>query len=106
MEWYEYLLFVGVGFVAGIINTLAGGGSLLTLPLLMFFGLEANVANATNRIAIILQNIVGVASFKKKNVLNFKLGFHLAIPALIGSVIGAFIAVEIDEDMMKKTIGA
>ncbi|MEA3363735.1 MAG: sulfite exporter TauE/SafE family protein, partial [Thermodesulfobacteriota bacterium] len=49
--WQLPLLFV-VGIVAGILNTLAGGGSLLTLPLLIFMGLSGSVANGTNRIAI------------------------------------------------------
>ncbi|HKL38067.1 MAG TPA: TSUP family transporter, partial [Bacteroidales bacterium] len=60
MEWYIVLAVIGVGFLAGFINTLAGSGSLLSLPMLMFLGLPANVANGTNRIAIFLQNVVGV----------------------------------------------
>jgi len=61
IEWYMILAVIGVGIIAGFLNTLAGSGSLLTLPLLMFLGLPANVANGTNRIAILLQNIVGVS---------------------------------------------
>ena len=59
MDWYLYLAVVGVGLVAGIINTLAAGGSLLTLPLLIIpLGIPSTSANAINRIAILLQNIV------------------------------------------------
>lgn len=105
MEWYIILAVIGVGFVAGFINTLAGSGSLLTLPLLMFLGLPANVANGTNRIAILLQNIVGVSSFKKQKVLDFKHGLWLGIPAVIGSFIGALVAINLNEDIMRKTIG-
>ena len=65
IEWYLILAVIGVGFVAGFINILAGSGSLLTLPLLMFLGLPANVANGTNRIAILLQIVIGITSFKK-----------------------------------------
>ncbi len=68
MEWYIYLAIILVGIIAGFINTHAGSGSLLTLPLLMFLGLPANIANGTNRVAIFLQNIVAVGSFKKKKV--------------------------------------
>lgn len=96
---------VGVGFLVGFINTLAGSGSLLSLPLLMFLGLDANVANGTNRIAILLQNIVGVSSFKQQKILDTKAGTRLAIPAVIGSFIGARIAVDIDDEMMSKIIG-
>lgn len=105
MEWYMYILIVFVGFVAGFINTLAGSGSLLTLPMLMFLGLPANVANGTNRIGILFQSIVGVASFKQQKMLNLKLAWKLAIPATIGALVGAMIAVDINEEIMEKAIG-
>jgi len=72
VEWYIYFVVIFIGFIAGFINTLAGSGSLLTLPLLMFLGLPANVANGTNRIAILLQNIVGVSSFKNRRSLSLR----------------------------------
>jgi len=104
MEWYLILALIGTGLAAGFINTTAGGGSMLTLPLLMFLGLPANVANGTNRIAILLQNIIGVRTFHKNKVLDFSVDYKLAIPAIIGSVIGALFAVEIDEALLKKII--
>ena len=105
MEWYIYALIVLAGVFAGFINTLAGSGSLITLPLLIGLGLPANVANGTNRIAILLQNVVGVSSFKKQKVLDFRSSVKLVIPAVIGSVLGAIIAVDINEEIMRKTIG-
>lgn len=104
MEWYVYVLIVIAGIFAGFINTLAGSGSLITLPLLIWLGLPANVANGTNRIAILLQNVVGVSSFRKQKVLDFRSSVKLVIPTVIGSVIGAMIAVDINEAVMKKTI--
>ncbi len=104
MEWYMILALIGTGFAAGFINTNAGGGSMLTVPLLMFMGLPANVANGTNRIAILLQNIIGANTFRKNNVLNLKVDYKLTIPAAIGSVIGALFAVEIDPFVLKKII--
>jgi len=105
MEWYLVLAVIGVGFFAGFINTLAGSGSLLTLPLLMFLGLPANVANGTNRIAILLQNVVGVTSFKQQKVLETRLGIWLALPTLVGALLGAQIAIELNEEIMRKAIG-
>lgn len=105
MEWYYILAVIGVGLVAGFINTVAGGGSILTLPLLMFMGLPANVANGTNRVAILLQNVVGVQTFRRNKVINLTTDYKLAIPAIIGSIIGAFIAVDINEALLKKIIG-
>jgi uncharacterized membrane protein YfcA len=106
VEWYFYPAVVAAGFLAGFINTLAGSGSLITLPLLMFLGLPANVANGTNRVAILLQNVVGVSSFKRQKVLDLRGGLFLAIPAVIGAVVGAQIAVNLNEEIMRKTIGA
>ncbi len=98
------LAVITAGFFAGFINTIAGSGSLISLPLLMFLGLDATVANGTNRIAILLQNIVGVASFKKQKVLDTKAGFKLAIPTIIGSFLGAMLAVDLDEKIMHNVI--
>jgi len=105
MEWYQILILVGAGIIAGFINTLAGSGSLLTLPLFMAFGLSAPVANGTNRIGILLQSLVGVWSFKRQDILNFSSALIIGIPSVIGSLIGAMIAVDIDEDAMKTAIG-
>jgi hypothetical protein len=105
MEWYLMLILAGVGIIAGFINTLAGSGSLLTLPVLMFLGLPANVANGTNRIAILLQNMVGVTSFRQQQVLDFKHGLWFGLPAIIGAITGAQLAISLNEDIMQKVIG-
>lgn len=104
MEWYFYLIVVAVGIVAGIINTLAAGGSLLTLPVLMALGLPPNMANGTNRIAIFLQNVVGVSRFHKEKVMDFPSGFRVGIPAAAGAIAGAFIAVNLNDEVMKLAI--
>jgi hypothetical protein len=105
MEWPVILAVIGVGIIAGFINTVAGSGSLLTLPLLMFLGLPANVANGTNRIGILLHNIVGVATFRQHKVLDFKEGLRIGIPATVGSLVGAQVAINLNEAIMTKTIG-
>lgn len=104
MEWYIYILVVAVGIVAGIINTMAAGGSMLTLPVLMALGMPPNMANGTNRIAILLQNIVGVSSFHKHKVMDFPSGFRVGIPAAIGAIAGAFLAVNLNDEVMKLAI--
>ena len=105
MEWYFYLAVIVVGFVAGFINTLAGGGSSLTIPLLIFLGLPVNVANGTNRIAILLQNVVGTSNFARQKVLDFKKAIPLAIASILGAIPGAFIANTLNELVMKRTVG-
>ena len=104
MEWYTYILVIAVGIVAGIINTMAAGGSMLTLPVLMALGMPPNMANGTNRIAIFLQNVVGVSSFHKEKVMDFPSGFRVGIPAAIGAIAGAFIAVNLNDEVMKLAI--
>lgn len=105
MDFWLYVLVVLVGFVAGFINTIAGSGSLLTLPLLIFLGLPPNVANGTNRIGVLLQSLVAVGRFKQKKVFEWKEGIWLTIPAVVGSFIGAAFAVNLDDQLMNKIIG-
>ncbi len=104
MELFEILALIVTGLLVGFINTLAGGGSIISLSVLMMLGLPAPVANGTNRIAIAIQNIVAVSSFKQQKVLDGKKGIWLAIPAVAGSVIGAMIAADINEEVFEKAI--
>lgn len=92
----QYLLLFVVGLSTGIINTLAGGGSLFTLPVLIFMGLPPHVANGTNRIAIVLQSFVGTAGYHSKGVSTFPFNVYLGIAAFFGSLLGAQIAVDIE----------
>lgn len=100
----DYFLLIIIGFVTGIINTLAGGGSLLTLPLLIFLGLPPNIANGTNRIAILLQSVVSAAGFRSKGVKTFPHSIYFGISAMIGAIIGAQIAVDIKGETFNKIL--
>ena len=103
-EWYHYVLLIGVGFAVGFINTVAGGGSLLTLPVLIFLGLPPSVANGTNRVAIVIQTALATAGFKSKGVSDFPFNIYLGISALLGAIIGASIAVDIKGDTFNKIL--
>ena len=105
MTLVEILILIVAGLFVGFINTLAGGGSVISLSVLMLLGLPANVANGTNRIGILVQNIVAVASFKQQKVLETKKALIVAIPAIIGSLIGAWIAADINEKVFEHAIG-
>ncbi|TVQ12549.1 MAG: sulfite exporter TauE/SafE family protein [Bacteroidetes bacterium] len=104
MSWEHILLVFIAGIVCGIINTLAGSGSLISLPILIFIGLPANVANGTNRIGIFFQNIVSTINFKRQNVLDVKMGFRVAIPSILGSITGAMIVLELHERAVEITV--
>lgn len=105
MEWYIIIGIIAIGFLAGFVNTLAGGGSFISLSFLIFIGLPANVANGTNRIALFFQNIVATRSFKKQKALNLKQGLWFSIPVVFGSVVGAQFAVSINGEILQKIIG-
>jgi len=92
----QLVIVVTTGVCAGFLNTVAGGGSLLTLPVLIFLGLDgATMANGTNRVAIMIQNTVGVAGFRRKGVSDFRYGILIAIPAMIGAVMGALLVINL-----------
>jgi len=104
----DLLLLVSVpvvGFVSGFINTLAGSGSLITLPLLILLGLPANVANGTNRVGIVVQSIVSVATFRRRGALAPVGALQVVVPAVLGAAAGAALAVDLDEALLRRTIG-
>jgi len=104
MSIFQIGLILITGIAAGFLNTIGGGGSLLTMPMLIFLGLPAATANGTNRIAIIIQNIVGVTNFRSKGFFFPKLGIILGIPAIVGSIIGARIAVSMSGELFEKIL--
>ncbi len=105
MSFYEISALILGGILVGFINTLAGGGSIISLSILMYvMGLPANIANGTNRIAVTLQTLVASSNFKKQKVLDWKKGLKLGIPAVLGSLLGAWIAVDIKEEIFEKAM--
>ena len=105
MTWTIVVALIVSGVFVGFINTLAGGGTIISLSLFMFLGLPANIANGTNRVAVILQNMTSVSEFRRKKVLDFKKANKLAIPTMIGAIIGAQIASDINEEIFRKAVG-
>jgi len=89
-------LFV-VGLVAGALNVIAGGGSFLTLPALLFFGLPAAEANGTNRVGVLAQNVTGVVGFHRSRAMDWRWGLAVSVPALVGAGLGAWYALQISD---------
>ncbi len=102
LELWQVPLLVAGGVLCGIINALAGGGSFVTLPLLLMTGLPPQVANATNRVAIALQCLAGVATYHQKGVRPWRHLPHLVIPTGLGAALGAYLASHIDEGIFRK----
>ena len=91
-ELFYYTLAIAGGFFLGVLNTLAGSGSAVTLPLLVFLGLSPSLANGTNRIPIILGRIAALVAFQRAGVIDWRRGLRLAIPSLAGTLLGAYLA--------------
>ena len=104
LPWWHIPLLLVAGGIAGVLNVLAGGGSLLTLPLLIFLGLPAAVANGTNRVAILIQNVVAVRGFAGRGMLPWRLALICTGPALLGSVLGARLAIDIDDELFRRIL--
>lgn len=100
-----YLLLSLGGFAAGVLNTIAGGGSLIVLPLMIVLGVPPNVANGTNRVGVALQNIAAVGTFRRHGITTRGLGPRLLLPATIGALFGTLLAVRIDEALFEKVLG-
>lgn len=106
MTLIEGLALVLIGALAGFINVLSAGGSMLTLPLLMFLGLPAQVANGTNRISIVLQSVAAVGSFFRAGAHQIGISLRLSVPAVVGSLIGAWLALQVSDALFEAILVA
>ena len=102
MEWYYYLLAVLGGFFAGIINTLAGNGSAITLTILSeFMGLPGNVANGTNRLGILCQGTVSSYIFWKNDRLDLRRSRWMIGWIVLGALLGVYVATQVSNEQFK-----
>src|SRR3954463_14443158 len=103
MELYEIPLIIITGFVAAFLNTVGGGGSLFSVPILTFLGLPITSANATSRVALLFQNIFAVGGFKSKGVeLPWPYSLYLGISSFFGGFIGSIVASRIQDAVFSK----
>lgn len=107
IDWLELIALVVGGFCAGLINVVAGNGSAITLPLLMWVGLDANAANATNRVGALFQTTSAISSLPKTMRVKYMIrqSYFIIPPIIIGAIIGANLAVDIPETLMRASIG-
>lgn len=106
MELSHIALFITAGVVAGLVNTLAGGGSLITLPVLIWAGLTPTQANATNRVQVLLQSSLGARLMHRVSAYPIRATLILTLPTLLGSLAGAWAATQLSADGMRTVIGA
>lgn len=98
------VLFVG-GVVAGFINSMAGGGSLLTVPLLALVGVDGLNANGTNRLAVLVQSLTSTIGYARGGVLKVKASLPIVAPAVAGGLIGSLVISEVADDTFERIFG-
>jgi hypothetical protein len=98
----EIALLIVVGLVAGVVNTLAGGGSVLTVPLLVIFGLPGTIANGTNRVGILVQGVVACWRFDAEGISELRSALPLLPPVLLGSIVGAAVASQMPDQVFEQ----
>lgn len=96
-EPWMLLALIATGFAAGFVNVIAGGGSLLTVPLLIFLGLPESTANGTSRLAVFVQNAVALLRYRREGRLDLALAARFALPAIAGAAVGAAAATRISD---------
>jgi hypothetical protein len=101
----QAVLLATAGLVAGVVNTLAGGGSLLTLPALIFSGLPADVANATNRVGVLLQSVVSVGAHHRSSHMPWRAAPFPLVVASVGATGGALLALALGREGLRPVIG-
>ncbi len=106
MSSTEIIVIVVAGILVGFINTLSGGGSVISLSLLLILGLPAGIANGTNRISIFFQTLSSVSSFTRQRMFTDLRPVWLAIPATIGAVMGAYLAVDVNTKVIEIAMAA
>ena len=94
-----FVALVCSGLAVGFINTLAGGGTVISMTLFMMLGLSPMTANGTNRIPIILQNLVAVANFKRSKMLDIRKSLQWTFPVILGTVVGSMVSLEVNNTL-------
>jgi uncharacterized membrane protein YfcA len=103
-EPWQLGLLALAGVAAGFLNVMAGGGSLLSIPIMLFLGVPGPVANGTNRISIIAQNIVAIRTFFRRGFSDFRLSLSLAACALPGAVLGSMVGVNLEGEWFERVL--
>lgn len=102
--WLELVVLATAGIAAGALNVIAGGGSFLILPLLLFFGLPSALANGTNRVGVVSQNLAGVLGFHRHGAFDWPWALKASVPALAGSVLGVWAALAVPDFAFRRIL--
>jgi hypothetical protein len=104
MALWSYALLALVGFLGSVLNVIAGGGSFLTLPVLIFLGLPAAVANGTNRAGVLAQNVTAVWGFQRHRLLDWPWALAACLPASAGALFGAWLSLRVGDREFRRIL--
>jgi uncharacterized protein len=104
--WVGLVVLGVAGAIASVINAIAGGGSMLTLPLLVAMGLPPGLANGTNRVGVITQGLASVATFHRRGFRDYRLVARLLLPMMLGAAAGTALATRMDDELLRVVFGA
>lgn len=105
LTWVEIILLAGTGIAAGWFSVIAGGGSLLSMPMAIFVGLDAGVANGTIRIGVLVQNMAAVLRYQQKKAIVWRQVFPYLLPCCLGAVVGARFASHASDEASAQILG-
>lgn len=103
--WVGFVVLALAGAVASVVNSIAGGGSLLTLPLLVALGLPPGLANGTNRVGVLMQGLASVATFHRRGFRDYRLVARLLLPMMVGAAAGTALATRLPDDLLRVVFG-
>lgn len=104
MDFLHFSVVFFIGLFAGIINTIAAGGSLFCLTALIFTGIPSAVANGINRIGLMVQTVTALINFHKGKFFDLKFSLALCLPAVLGAIFGAKLAINLPEEIFNRSL--
>ncbi len=97
---FIFLILFATGFTAGLIDSIAGGGGLLTLPVLLGIGLPLHAALGTNKFQSSFGSFTSTIYYRKHNVVSIREGLMGVIFTTIGTILGAWLVQQIASDFL------
>jgi hypothetical protein len=98
-------ILIGGGLAAGVVNTLAGGGSLISVPLLVLVGLPGTLANGTNRLGVFVQSLTAAWRFWAHGHSGLAGAARIVLPVCLGSLLGAVTVARLADATFEKLFG-
>lgn len=105
MEFVHVVVLLGGGLVAGVINAMAGGGSLLTVPLLVFADVPGNTANGSNRVGVLANSLSAASTFRRLGVAGLAGIGRILGPAAVGAIVGSVVISQLADDTFERVFG-